>query len=239
MKKILLLVAAMALCASSAFAVGVDLSVNACPGGAGVANDAGALDCAGGALLSLNGVFQPNEALPDMNGIDIVFDIGIAGDIHSNATFWDFANANSAALNGSQTRSTGAGCNTYNAAWSPSGSGAGTLGVDMGQPNRMRVVALCYRPSGLAVTANQKIWGIALTIDASTSAEFNGGSGPSGCSMGANVTLNQIIPRTVSGNDGSALTSQSLFGQSVNVNGGTTPVPTAKHTWGQLKSMYR
>src|SRR5712691_11413880 len=98
MKKILLTLAMMALAASASFASGVDLSVVACPGGAGASSDAGTLDCAGGASLGLMAVYQPVEALPDLAGIDVVFDMQINGDVGSDANFWDLAGVNSAAL---------------------------------------------------------------------------------------------------------------------------------------------
>jgi hypothetical protein len=242
MKKALALVAGMMLCASSAFAVGADLSINSCPGGAGATSDAGALDCAGGGTLTMLGTFMPNEALPDLAGIDIVFDMQISGDVNSDATFWDFGNVNAAAVGSLHTRSTAAGCSAYTNAWQPSGSGSGSLGVYR-SPTIVRVVALCYRPSGLATTANQKLWGIQMSIDASTSVEAGQGGVGTGCSKAACIVLNSIQPRAISGNDGLNLTSGSVFGNQVTVNGAAVSqclaVPTQKHTWGQLKSLYR
>lgn len=243
MKKVLILCAATALVAAfatSAFASGCDLTVLACPGNAGAAADAGSLDCAGGGVLSLDATFLPAGALPDLAGIDIVFDIAVAGDVNSDANFWDFATANAAAVGSSQIRPA-AGCVGYTATWSPSGSGAGSLGVAQ-SPSHMRIVALCYRPTGLAITANQKLWGINITVDGSTSVESGAGTAV-GCGDAACFVLNSIIPRAVSGNDGAELSSGALFGNQVTVNAGTAPqclsVPTKKHTWGQLKSLYR
>src|SRR5258706_13094291 len=105
----------------------------------------------------------------------------------------------------------------------------------------MRIVALCYRPTGLAITANQKLWGINITVDGSTSAEA-GGLG-AGCGDAACFVLNSVQPRAVSGNDGSNLTSGALFGNQVTVNAGTAPqclsVAAKMQNRGQLKAPYR
>jgi len=247
MKKIVLTCAALALVASTAFASGVDLTVIACPGNAGASNDAGSLDCAGGQVVTMLATFLPNEALSDLVGIDVVYMVNVAGDISSDANFWDFAsNANAA---GALHTKPSTGCSTsgsnYTATWSPSGSGAGSLGVypvNTGPnypSNVSRIVALAYRPTTLSVTANQKLFGMQLSIDASNSAE--GGNNPTalGCTKAATVTLSEVIPRALSGNDGSSLNTTALQGQAVTFNGGTAPVATHKKTWGQLKSLYR
>src|SRR5437867_4475256 len=172
MKKVLILCAAMLVVASQAFAVGCDLSANACPGNAGAVADAGALDCAGGGVLVLDTTFMPNEALPDLAGIDVVYDYSIAGDVYTNANFWDFAAFNAAAIGSSHIRPA-TGCTGYTATWSLSGSGSGALGVNFTSTHQ-RLVALAFRPSGLAITANQKLWGMQITVDGSTSTEFGG-----------------------------------------------------------------
>src|SRR5258705_836117 len=94
-KRILLSCAAMTWFATSAFAVGCDLSAVACPGGAGASSDAGSLDCAGGHSSVLQVTFMPAESAPDLAGIDIVLDMSVGGDIGSEATFWGFWTVNS------------------------------------------------------------------------------------------------------------------------------------------------
>ena len=240
MKKVLLLCAAMALVASTAFAVGCDLSVVACPGGVGAAADAGALDCAGGQFLSMIAVFQPAEAAPDLTGIDVVMDLQVGGDLNSSANFWDFETLNAAALSNSHVRPS-TGCTAYTNTWGLSGSGEGALAFKTGTSVE-RIKSLAYRPGPLAVTANQKMFGETIGVDASTSAEGGGGTGV-GCTLPVCFVLNQISPGTVSGTPMTPLTSPSIFGNSVTVNGGTAAqclaVPARKHTWGQLKSLYR
>lgn len=239
MKKILVLCAAMTLVASMAFAQGADLTVVGCPGNAGSSGDAGTLDCAGGATLVLLGTFVTAAPISDLAGIDIIFDFQVTGDLGSDANFWDFANVNAGAIGAAFSRPATL-CTGYTNTW-PSGSIAGAQGVSTAQPNHGRVVALCARSAGFAVAGGAKLFGIQLTVDASTSAE-GGGSGV-GCALPVGMVLNSIQPRTVSGIDPGPLSGGALAGQCVTVNGGTGTmcgaVPAKKHTWGQLKSLYR
>src|SRR5437773_10388089 len=98
MKKILVLCAAMALVASTAFAVGIDLTAVACGNNPGFTNDAGAIDCAAGGSVTLLAVFQPAEAYNDvangyvLTGIDGILDMQVAGVLSTtgSAAFWDW-----------------------------------------------------------------------------------------------------------------------------------------------------
>ena len=67
--EILLLGIALALMAAPSFAVGVDLTVNACPSSPSASSDAGALDCAGGQLLTLYLTFQPAEPISELSAL--------------------------------------------------------------------------------------------------------------------------------------------------------------------------
>jgi hypothetical protein len=241
MKKILILCAAMALFATSAFAVGADLSLTACPGIAGATADAGTLDCAGGQFLSMLATFMPGESAPDLTGIDAVIDLQVGGDLNSSATFWDFEVANVAALSNSHVRPANPACSTYTNTWSISGSGEGSL-AGKTSASTERIKALAYRPGPLAYTLNQKLFGMAINVDASTSSEAGGGTGV-GCPLPVAVVLNDIFPRLVSGNPTMDLGTPSIFGNCVTINGATAAncavIPVKKHTWGQLKSLYR
>lgn len=240
MKKLLLLCAMMAAFATSAFAVGVDLSATACPGGAGASSDLGAIDCAGGQFVVLQAVFQPGESAPDLTGIDAVIDLQVNGDLASDANFWDFEVNNVGALSNSHTRPPTI-CNAYTNTWVLSGSGEGILAFKSG-PSTERLKALAYRPGPLAYTLNQKLFGMAINVDASTSAEAGGGTGV-GCDKAVAIVLNNIFPRLVSGNPTQDLSGSAGFGNCVTGNGGSgamcAAIPARKHTWGQLKSLYR
>src|SRR5438128_8031015 len=94
MKKLLLVCATLALFATSAYASGVDLAFNACPGGTGATFDAGTQDCTATGPLStaMYMVFQPADAALDLTAIDVTIDMQVQGDLSSSANFWDFSN---------------------------------------------------------------------------------------------------------------------------------------------------
>lgn len=238
MKKILLLCTAMALFVTSAFAAGVDLTVVACPGGTGETQSA-TLDCTGASgPVTLLVSFEPNEAITDLVAADMLMDLGITGgDLGSSANFWDFAVANTGGLSVSRLRPS-VGCSAFTNAWSVAGSGEGS-GALIKSPTAERVAMSVFRPSNLSVAAGQKIFGIQATIDPTTAVEA-GGSGV-GCSMPVNLVLNQLNPGSAGGAPTTPLTSGALVGNCVSVNGGNNcaAVPTSRHTWGQLKSLYR
>lgn len=245
MKKVLLLCAAMALFATSAFAVGADLSVGGCPGNTSsspAASDAGTLDCAGGQLLTLLATFMPAEAYTDLAGQGAIVDFSVGGTATTGAgNFWDLQTTNAAAINGTQARPaspTGV-CTNYTNTWNVSGAGFATAQSDK-SPSVCRVGVVTFRPTGLSTTANQKLFGFQLTIDCSTSAEAGGAGGP-GCTQPATIVLQELTPQTLSGSPTTPLNTPSVFSNCVTANGGTNcgAVPAARHTWGQLKSLYR
>jgi len=244
MKKILLLTAALALFATSAFAVGADLTANACPGNAGASSSVPSLDCAGGAVLVLNVTFQPAEAISDLAAVDCIVDLTpTGGDPNTTANFWDFGVTNSAALGGGQARPS-TGCTGYTNTFSPAGSGfaaAAATQYPSNYPPRTRISCLSYRPSNLSVAANAKLFGLQITVDASTSAEALGDpNGPAGCTLPVGIALEQAIPGSAAGNPTTTLIDGNTPGGNiVLVNGANAPTPTARHSWGQLKSLYR
>ncbi len=237
MKKTLLLCGLLCLFATSAFAIGADLTVVACPGVAGASNDAGTLNCAGGSTLLLLGTFQPAEAIADLVAADAILDFTIAGgDINSSANFWDLQTNNSAALNGAPGRPT-SGCSTYANAFGVANSGFAAAAA-VQRSDRVRVATTSYRPNNLATTANQKIFAFQLLIDLSTSAEASGAGG-NGCLQPIALALEQIIPGSASNAPVTTLTSGSSALNYVLANGGSLPTATSRRSWGQLKAMFR
>jgi len=230
----------LALFATPAHAVGIDMTVGACPGNAGASADAGALDCAGGQSLTLLCTFMPNESIPDLVGVDVRWDLVVAGDLFSDAAFWEMETANPAAL-ASDPHPPATGCPNYAYVWGDSG-GSATLGFPL-YPSRLRIAAIAYngRGQGAAVTANQRIFALSLIILTANSTQA-GGALP-GCDKPVCIALSGIVPRAISGNDGTTLSNPSVFGTIVSVNGGATGVclatPARRHTWGQLKTLYR
>ena len=245
MKKVLILCGALALYATSAFAVGVDLTAAACPGNAGSASEVASFDCSVGDVLQFFCNFQPNEAIPDLVAIDCVADLAVQGDLATSANFWDFFSTNGAAVGLSHVRPA-TGCTGYLSTWSPVGSGE-AIAYSPRSPSIIRMGVVCFRPSVLAVTANQKLFGYAMTIDTGTSAEFNGGVGPVGCStVPATMVLQQLVPGSATGLSTSTLVAGSLATNCnlIGANGTSgsptcQAVPVQRHTWGRLKSLYR
>ena len=238
MKKLLLISAALCLLATSAFASGIDLVVGACPGIAGSSNDAGTLDCAGGATLMLLGVFQPAEAISDLVAADAILDFTVGGDLATTAKFWDLQTNNSAALNGAPGRPATL-CVGYTNAFGVANSGFAAAAA-VQSSNRVRVATTSYRPSNLNATLNQKIFAFQLLIDLSTSSEASGAGGP-GCTLPIAFALEQIVPGSASNAPVTTLTTGASgpASQVVLANSGSQPVPAARHSWGQLKSLYR
>ena len=241
MKKLLLISAALCLFATSAFASGISLTVTACPGGAGATGSAGTIDCATGGIITMLAVFQPAEAISDLVGIDAILDVTVNGDVTGPQNFWDFAIVNAAGL-GTDHRRPAAGCSVgsvYTNTWNVGSAGSAAAGLVRG-PSQVRIAAQCQRPSLLAVVANQKLFGFQMTIDPSTSSEQGGLA--NGCTSAAGVVLEHIIPGSAGGSPTTTLTSPdgaSGQGQSVIFNGASLPTKASRHSWGQLKSLYR
>lgn len=240
MKKLMILVAAMALYATSAFAVGCDFNWNACPGGAGSATDA-TIDCAGAGAVTGYMTFQPSEALTDLVAVDTIVDIMVPGSAFTSANFWDFENVNAAALAVSRVRPATI-CAAYSYIWNIAGSteGYGAL-VFPTNPSHVRIAAGANRPSNFSSAANAKIFGYALTIDGSTSTE--GGGTADGCALPVVMALNQALVGSAGGTPTTLLTAPSTNASPCNhINGDASlcgAVPTQRHTWGRLKSLYR
>jgi hypothetical protein len=240
MKKLLLASAALALCASSAFAVGVDLNFDACPGNTGATQDA-TIDCAAGGMLTAHLTFAPAEAIADLVALDTLLDLYITGgDINAaSGNFWDFQNTNQNGLGLLHTRPS-AGCTGYTNTWNQTGAGV-SLGALVRSPSNVRVAAGSYRPGAISTIANQKLYGYQLTIDAATSTQGGGTQG--GCQLAAAVVIDHAIPQSSIGTPTTMLTGPNLNASLCgHLNGDVTScgaVPTVRHTWNQLKSLYR
>ena len=239
MKRILLATALLSLLATSAFAVGVDLSVGACPGDAGASADAGSLDCAGGTNVTVLATFMPAEDISDLVELDMIFDLVVDGDVSTNATFWDFETVNHSAISLHHERPTG-GCSNYTDVWNVDGGGA-VGGVAISLPSKVRIGAISYRPTKAAVLANQRLFGIQLVLDTHQAIEGTG-SAP-GCTRGVCMVLQRATPVSAGGLPTTTLADPSVFGNQSTFNGGSDSmcfaVPAVRHTWGQLKSLYR
>lgn len=244
MKKVLIFAAAMALVAATAFAGGVDLSVGGCPGNAGVTGGAQTYDCTSGAGITMVVTFAPNENISDLVGIGGIVDAQAAPDLTTSG-FWNFdpAGCNPAALANSHVRPSGCTSPVYTATWSVSGSGEGIACVNRG-PAIERMAFTCFRPSILSVTAGQKLFGTTISIDGTTATEAGGTC--AGCPNAFFLVVNDLAPSsngaTVTTDLGGGTGSVAGIDNTMGWQGGLAlccAVPTHKHTWGQLKSLYR
>jgi len=245
MKKALILVGLLAVCAAPTFAAtpGVDLSFNACPGNAGSVQ-AGVIDCAGGGILTALMTFAPAEAITDLVAVDTIVDIFVqVGDIHSDANFWDFETTNQAGVGMNHVRAA-SGCSTpvvYANTWNKTGAGV-SLGALVRSPGNVRLAAGTYRPDFFAASAGQNLFGYQLSFDGSTSTEAGGSQ--AGCGNPAEIVVQHAIPQSSAGAPTTTLTTPSNNPTPCgSINGGLTAncaaVPTTRHTWSQLKSLYR
>ena len=236
---ILIVCVALAADARPALPVGVDLSAVACPGDPGASHDAGTIDCATGAYATLYLTFMPGESAPDLTGIDVNLDLRVRGDLESEAAFWEFEATNPDGMSVSHARPS-SGCDDYTDTWGAGGSGAGWRAFRTNW-NQERIRALAYRTTPLAYTFNQKLFGMAVAVDAARSADVAGGRG--GCNRAAALLVNSMFPRLVSGNPTQVLAGDSVFGDCVTFNdaSGTmcSVAPVRERTWGELRSLYR
>jgi hypothetical protein len=243
MKRLLLLLLGGMLCAGSARAIGVDLNFVACPGNAGASQEA-TIDCAGGGTLTLLMTFAPAEAISDLVAVDALVDVYLhAGDIHSDATFWDFQTVNQVALGLDHLRPA-SGCNSpffYANTWNKAGAGV-SLGALVRSPRNVRIAAGSYRGDYFPVTANQRLFGWQMLLDAATSVEAGGSA--SGCSYPACVYMLQAIPQSAAGAPTTTLTGPSsnldpYMGINILRWYCVPPDPVIRRSWSQLKSLYR
>jgi len=245
MKKALVLAGLMAMCAATAFAApaGVDLSFTACPLNVG-SSQAGVIDCAGGGILTALVTFAPAEAVTDLVAVDTIVDIFLnSGDVNSSADFWDFETTNQAGVGMNHLRAS-SGCSTptaYANTWNKTGAGV-SLGAAKKGAQYVRIAAGAYRPDNFAASAGQNLFGYQLSFDGSTAVEAGGTA--NGCSTPAIIVVQQAIPQSAAGAPTTTLTGPSNNTTPCSsINGGVIAncqtVPTQRHTWSQLKSLYR
>jgi hypothetical protein len=192
------------------------------------------LNCAGGQTLPMLVTFMPGEAIPDLVAVDVVLDVQLYVSDLSAAPFWEFAVANPGGLAVTHVRPSN-GCNNYAFVWTEAIAGSG-LNATQRTPTTERVLALAYTSAIHAVTRNQRVFGLEFAIDGATAAESGGTE--SGCVNHVSFDLNNVIPRTVSGNPTTELISASVFGSTADVFG-EVAVASRRATWGSLKSLYR
>jgi len=235
MKPIRYLLWLLPLWAVPAGAAGVDLDLVACAGASGAAYQAN-VDCAGGGTFPLFVTFAPAEAISDLVALDTFFDLTVpGGDVTTlNANFWDFANSNAGAMQPRHLRPA-SGCGAYLDTWNATNAGE-AFGANVIGPTLVRMAATVYRPTGVGVSTNQKLFGCLLLLNTLTSLEAGGTHG--GCTRFVTVRATQATPASASGSPTTTLTGPNL-NTSAYVSLNDVPVPTTRRTWGRLQSLYR
>ncbi len=208
-----------------------------------------AIDCSTGDPIVILATWTPNEDIPDLSNLDGSLKIETDGDL-TQSTFWNFdpVGCNVTALSSSQLRPA-SGCDApdYLDAWNAPGSGS-AVGGALSSPTKEKLSFTCYRPTPLSVTAGQKLFGIQIIVDVSKSAD-RGGTCSSCCTAG-NLGIGWEVARP--GSLGSSVPTNISWANGFSLAPGFTDavglfstaaacaaVPTTRHTWGQLKSLYR
>lgn len=178
--------------------------------------------------------FAPQERISDLVRADAVIDLAVAGYLNTNATFWDFESVNTAALSSSHLRPLG--CASYLNTFAVTGAGSSVSGHVVSLQH-IRIDLSAYRPTPVAVLAEQKLFGMQLMIDLGSSLEAGGAS--TGCGDAATLALTRLTPVSASGSTATAFDNTGdLLPHTVQVNPGFID-PVARQTWGTLKALYR
>src|SRR5881397_1113659 len=134
MKKVIILLAALAVAAPALAVPGIDLSGNnICPGAAGASGNGGIPDCsaraATGQFVSLFGTFICAEPIADLSGIEGQVSVSLIGDMTNDgptgASFWTSQDGGCVVNNGGQVKFLGS-----KPTWPPASTQCGTsLGI--------------------------------------------------------------------------------------------------------------
>jgi len=238
MKKLLLITAALAICASSAFAAtpGVNLIWGKCSTlAAGGQNFANPCDGLGGGLKVLQGDFRAANAINDFAACDGVIDIGFST---NTPDFWKLASGgcNAGAMATTTPGIVAVVCPTslYDA------STFGSLVYENPTPSRLRVrVTQVNGGAPSAVIAGQMYPGVALSMDMDAGAACAGCADPA-CLVLNNITVSGFITTEVESISATDVRNFTTYNGGA-VGGAGCPAATPSHnsTWGQVKSLYR
>lgn len=250
----LLALASVALMAGTALAAphgGIDLSVGACPDNPG-ASPSGTLDCAAGNTLAILATWAPDVDIQQLAGIEGRIFVEVGGDLETTASFWNFNSLDPPAgcgrdnLSLSEIRPSGCDAPEYLDAWNVPGS-LHDIAAAQRSPQQLEIAFAASRPSGIAVTQGQRVFGAQLLV----ALHADGENGCAGCQLPVCVYWHVGRPGSWDANEDARLDWMSAptgYGASqgisfaVGLNGGTglcSAVPARRTTWGQLKTLYR
>jgi hypothetical protein len=164
-------------------------------------------------------------------------------DATTTANFWDFSTANQAGLTLNQLRPSNL-CAYYADTWHSAPAGGLSLAAMIRSPGNVRIAAGAYRATNFNAAYNQKLFGFQMLV--STAGATQGGGSLEGCPDAVGLTLDEGIPQSATGASTTMLCNYCCG------FGGCTPGPppihvafndptvgTVRHTWAQLKSLYR
>ncbi len=237
---ILLLVCAGLAFAGPALASGIDMSIGSSTGSPGAQSNYGYLECAGGQDFEVVLTFEPAEDISDLVAAEWILDARTSNDIHSTGNFWDWENTNASAFNLSRTIPSPRCVGFKPHVWSMLNAGDAWAAAVIAN-NRVRMTGTVYRPTELAVTANQKLFLVRMVFH--TDATIEAGGGLAGCCE-AYTTLEflQVTPTSAHSNPVTALNSAGVGYTSLYLTPEGScagPVGARRKTWGALKSLYR
>lgn len=260
MKKVLIVLAALAIAAPAFGAAGVDISANnICPGIAGANSDGGVLDCvslaATGKNVRLYVDFIPAENISDLASLDgqLRLDLGPPGDLNNDnagpvgGSFWNAEKGQNRCLeqNGGDMRAIGS--KPQNGDLCGSSLQIREVFVDGGAasmfPQNSSSADIFFsviKGGGFSATTAMRIFGFELRMDPAYAQENGGPCGS--CTVPVCITVVKASPLSLSGAQTTTLTSSTGtagVGTSASYNSGCAAVPTRARTWGQLKSLYR
>lgn len=250
MKKVIILLAAMAI-AAPAFAVpGVDFAANhICPGVAGAASDGGVLDCVAlensGGFAEVFADFKAAEAIPDLSNLDGRIDVNIAGTWGTTGQFWDTSSGacldNNGAAPAANTFIGGKpSANCGNVATIRPAFGASAQTTVINTPNTLSMFFTVYNSAPISITTAQRIFGFQIRYDPIYATE-NGFFTCGTCATPVMWSLNHAQPGSLSALPTTDLTTATgeVAGVGSQAWYNDLPTPTKAKTWGQLKSLYR
>jgi len=254
MKKVIILLAALAIAAPALAAPGVDMSANhICPGVAGALSDGGPLDCAAviaaNKNVSLYCTFIPAENISDLSAFDAQVDMSLVGTVATDGAFWNGETGTGACLeaNGGSIRCLGGKpqngdpCGTSLTIREIFIDAAGVSMFSAG-PSTSNMFLTTARGGGVAVTNANRVFGFELRWDPAYSADPEVG-GPCGtCHIPVCFQVIKGSPKSLTSQPTTDLTTgtgTAGVGPQAWYNNGCPGVPTKARTWGQLKSLYR
>jgi len=250
MKKVILVLAALAIAAPAFAGPGIDLAANhICPGIAGSSSNGGTLDCnalaTAGKLVQIYSTFFTAENITDLSNLDGTVHVTLGNNSWSTTgAFWDGSPGACLDANGGSVKFVGSkpvngdlcGTSLSIKECFPDGAALTTVKND---GNNMDLFYTVYKAGSQNVTTSNRLFGWEIRYDPAYATEAGGPCGS--CTDPIYWVSVEARPGSFAGNPTTPLVTST--GTSANngnfayYNNGV--VPTRAKTWGQLKTLYR